>query len=1180
MNAPDPKGTAEEIRAAGNVPDGPVILGVGASAGGLEAFQTLLSTLRENDNFAVVLVQHLDPEHESLLPELLAKRTRMPVRPIKDGMRLAAGEIYLIPPAYALDIEGDRLKLVEFETPRGLRRPIDSFLEALAREQGPNAAAIILSGTGSDGARGVRAVKEEGGLVFAQDPADARYDGMPRAAIQTGAVDMTLPASDIIGVMRDFHTRVTGLAPTIESDAEFIEKVVRNLRYRTGHDFAGYKSGTLLRRITLRMSVLGLESPADYLRELIQDSGEADRLFRDLLINVTSFFRDRPAFDMLRVKVVPKLIEGKGAGDEIRVWVPGCSSGQEAYTVAMILADEMDRLDCRARLAVFGTDIDEEALAEARRGVYPNTVVTEVPQDALDRWFIPTRAGFEVRPELRDRVRFSSQNLLKDPPFSRLDLITCRNLLIYFDSGLQDVALNVFHYALRPGGFLMLGSSETARADGDPFTEVSSEERLYQRNSAPARPLELPRGFRPQPDPPPRPKNRRDRNDGTELSGTAQEALMERFAPPFLVLGATDEVITIGPGCEPYVRMPTGRASLSARDLIVPELRPVLKRVLTGLSLGDHPYRRISIRDAGEDLPEHMAIGATALPDGTRLVTFEIETERTGQIEPDSQIVIDDAYVEQLENELDDARETIRTTVEELETSNEELKSSNEEMMSMNEELQSANEELSTTNEELQTKLRELARANADLANFMESTQIATIFLDGDLRLRNFTPEAVGWFRFVEQDRGREIMDIGTRLDIETLTAACRRVIETGAAEELNMATTDGRSNVVLRIAPYRTENRQTGGVVFSIFDVTELAQYAREADAASADARARAEEIEDLYNVSPGAMGVVDQNFRYLRANPRLAEINGVAPEGHIGRTMSEVVPEIAEAKIAAVREVLETGEPVLGRIIRGTTDAEPETPRVWQIDFYPLIGSPTDEEEIRAVGFNVVDITELLALQADLRRIMRELQHRVKNMLSNVIALVNRARREKGEPRVILDTLSQRIRALANTHNLLTAENWSSTNLRDILSLELFDVYGVDRIETRGPEVRLNARATLAIGMAIHELATNASKYGAFSVPEGKVNLRWSRVDEGDGESFVLRWEETGGPPVEAPGGGGFGTTLIQSMLEGTLGGQIGTDWNRDGLRLVITLPWDTATEVDYDSDVDPLRHADSLS
>lgn len=1150
----------------------PILLGIGASAGGLEAFQSLLGALRPSDPFALILVQHLDPEHESLLPELLSKRTRLPVQPIEDGMEVQAGNVYLIPPAFALDIEGRRLKLQPFDTPRGLRRPIDSFLQALAREHGAQSAGVILSGTGSDGSSGVRAIKEAGGLVFAQDPKDSRYDGMPRAAISTGAVDLVLPAAEMIGVLRDFHDRASGIAPTIESDAEFIEKVVRNVRYRTGHDFSGYKGGTLLRRITLRMSVLGLDQPGDYLRELVQNRAEADRLFRDLLINVTSFFRDPAAFEALKQVAVPAILEGKGRSDEIRVWVPGCSTGQEAYSVAMILADAMARTDHRARLSVFGTDIDEEALAVARRAHYPNAIAAEVPPEYLDRYFLPTRSGFEVRGDLRDVVRFSSQSLVKDPPFSRLDLVTCRNLLIYFGHGLQELAHRVFHYALRPGGFLMLGPSETARAAGDPFAELVAEHRIYRRNDGPARPLDLPRGFRgtalgaepPLPVPVP--------EQVFGLPSAAAEALLTRHVPSFLLIGPQDEVTRVGPGAERFVRLNSGTASLGIRALILPELEPAVRRLLTAGALAGGGFRQTRADALGPEFPQGVLIGAETLTDGARLVTFSAPAALP---DADAGIVLDEGYVSQLEDELEEARRMVRTTVEELETSNEELKSSNEEMMSMNEELQSANEELSTTNEELQTKLAELAEANADLASFMDSTQIATVFLDRDLRLRSFTPEAATWFRFVDQDRGREITDIGSQLDMAVIAETSRKVAAEGMPQEIALLSSDGRAEVIVRFAPYRNGSAEAGGVVFSVFDVTAVTRYARAAEAASAEARASAEEIEELYLGSPGAMGLVDRDFRYLRANPKMAEFSGLPPDTIVGRSISEVHPDLAGRMVSSVRRVFDTGQPVLRQVLRGASGDDPQVQRVWEVDWYPVHRS----DGVRAVGFNITDVTRLLELQADLRRIMRELQHRVKNMLSNVIALVNRARREQGDPQAILETLAQRIRALANTHNLLTAENWASTALRDILALELQNVYGDERVTLRGPDMRLNARATLSLGMVIHELATNASKYGAFSRPEGRVAVRWSRVDEGEGEEFRLVWQESGGPPAKPPSREGFGTQLMRSMVKGSFYGSIESHWEPSGLRLVVALPWNAATEVDYDSDLDPLRHADPL-
>ncbi|MGO4854153.1 CheR family methyltransferase [Phaeovulum sp. W22_SRMD_FR3] len=1152
-----------------------VLLGVGASAGGLEAFQTLLASLNPADDFALILVQHLDPDHQSLLPELLGRHSSLPVQVITDGMRVEKGQVYLIPPAYGLDLEGLQLRLVPFEEPRGLRRPIDDFLEALAREHGPRSAAIILSGTGSDGSLGVRSIKAAGGLVFAQEPRDAKYDGMPRAALAAGAVDMVLPAAEMMPVLRDFHDRSQSVAPVLAEDPTFVTKLARTLRHRLGHDFSGYKPGTIRRRVALRMSVLGIGDPQEYLRLLVQDQGEAEKLLNNLLINVTRFFRDPGAFESLRREVVPAMLEGRDPEDELRIWVAGCSTGQEAYSLAMLFDQEMTRQNLHCKMAIFGTDIDEDALAVARRGLYPNTIASEIPADLLERYFSPTTQGYEVRAELRDAVRFSNQSLIKDPPFAKLDLISCRNLLIYFDEALQDQALGIFHYALRPGGWLLLGPSESARMEGDPFRPINAENRLFQRDRASARALSLPRGgltagsFTRDPAPQSLPVP-------LDVSLPVAAVLLAHHTQPYLLLTESETVMHVGPGAETYLQPQRGQTSLHVRDMILPDLSAPLRRLLTGLALSDGSLRRLEVQSpAGADLPARLMLAGECLPDGQRVITFSPLDRAAG---PEAPLLTkqDEAYVAHLETELDQARQTIRSTVEELETSNEELKSSNEEMMSMNEELQSANEELSTTNEELQGKLRELAEVNADLENFMDSTQIATVFLDLDLKVRNFTTECVNWFRFIDQDRGRNLADIGSRLDMATLIKACERVIQTGTSEEMTLKAIDGSSaEVMVRFAVYRTANRAAAGVVFSIFDVSAVANYARAAEVALSDARANAAEIEEIYRGSPVAMGLLDANGRFLRVNARLAELSGLAPEAVLGRRLEEALPGLGVAATQSVQSVLESGQPLLHQRIRSIDREDPDKAQIWDIDWYPV----RHDGGVSAVGFNVVDVTRLLGLQADLRRIMRELQHRVKNMLSNVIALVNRAQRDKGDSSEILNTLAQRIRALAHTHNLLTAENWSSTALIDVLQPELSGIYGEDRVALRGPALRLNARSTLAIGMAVHELATNAAKYGAFSVPDGHVSVRWSRIDEGDGEQFVLRWKETGGPATTPPTHEGFGTQLIGSMIEGTLEGEFESFWEPEGLSVVITLPWNTATEVDYDSDVDPLRHADPL-
>lgn len=456
-----------------------------------------------------------------------------------------------------------------------------------------------------------------------------------------------------------------------------------------------------------------------------------------------------------------------------------------------------------------------------------------------------------------------------------------------------------------------------------------------------------------------------------------------------------------------------------------------------------------------------------------------------------------------------------------------------------------------------------------DLHSFLSATGIATVFLGPDLAIRSYSPDVLRWFRFQPHDIGRPFTDIGSQLDVRPLHRMVCDATRSSSIHEVDLATDTGNELVRVRIAPYRD------GLVLTMSDLSHVARYARETGQALAEARARANEIEQIYRYSPGAMGLLDSDLRYLRANPKLGEIDGLPPEDHIGKHLLEVHPALGPEMASRIRAIIDGGDNGIRATLRGRSAADGDRIHYWQADFFRI----KREDGGIAVGFKLYDVTQLIELQADLRRMMRELQHRVKNMLSNVIALVNRAKRDRRDHDVALDTLSSRIRAMATTHNLLTAENWISSNLRDIVEMELTQVYGAERLDLRGPETRLNARATLGIGMALHELATNAAKYGAFSDPAGRVSLRWSRMDEGDGEMLILNWTETNGPSVTAPDRRGFGTQLIHSMVEGTLSGTVSESWEPEGLRVVISLPWTTATEIDYDSDIDPLRDADPL-
>ncbi|WP_253949140.1 chemotaxis protein CheB [Mangrovicoccus sp. HB161399] len=1136
-----------------------VIVGVGASAGGLEAFQDLFSRLQVNHRIAMVLVQHLDPDHESLLQDLLRKRTETPVHTITQDMEVQPGNIYLIPPGRALTIEDGVLKLASFESPRGQRRPIDVFFESLARDRGDRAVGIVLSGTGSDGAEGIKAVKAAGGLVFAQDPTQSRYDGMPKSAIATGAVDLILRTEEMVDALADFFDRKSGLEPAIESDRDFIDKVFKHVRYHTGHDFTHYKHSTLMRRLSLRMSVLGVTSPAEYVKKLMQDREEARKLIHDVLINVTGFFRDPEAWDRLRTAVLPEILKGRGRDEEVRIWVPGCSSGQEAYTMAMLMSEELSRVNAHPQVVIFGTDIDEEALAQARRGVYPQSAMDEIPPNYLQEYFVPTPDGYEVGKTLRNMVRFSYQSLIKDPPFSKLDLISCRNLTIYFEPKLQKVAASVFHYALSPGGFLMLGLSENPTGVSERFEEFDNSVRIFRRDNALSRPLDLPLG-RLSHGLPRMGSEMTPPLTGSSPRAQVERAILERHVPPYVVLTPSNAVSYASPGAQDYLRVPSGDQRYDLVSLAIDPLVSPVRRILNHQeNEGAGPVSAEVTADILGSV-RRLRLTSQRLASGEKYVLFE----NLGAGDPEALILTasaarDDAYVRELESELDDARQTIRSTVEELETSNEELKSSNEEMMSMNEELQSSNEELSTINEELQTNIAQLNAVNGDLSGFVESTGLATVFLDDALNLRRFTPRALDYFRFAETDIGRPLEDIAALIPVDDLLEGCRAALLSGQLDEMELPSQDGAS-LIARIAPSRHETGNPWGVVFTLVDVTDLRRYASEAEASREEAQRRLREVEELYSASPIGMALFDLDHRFLRVNSKLAELNGMPIEAHVGRRVQALFPSAPEEVLDSLDHVAATGEQVVGLEVSASTPAFPEEERSWIVDFYPLGANGS----VTAIGCNVRDITEQRATEEQLRRIMLELQHRVKNMLANVKALVNRAKRDTREPQLVLRTLSERIDSMARTHGLLTAENWQSTKITDLLRPELHDVYGPELISTHGPELRLNARASLAIGLTVHELATNAAKYGALS-PEGEhLDIRWMRVDEGEGDMLRLIWTETTRDEVTPPEGRGFGTTLIHAMIEGTLEGKIAFDWHAKGLTCTIEMPYENATRI----------------
>jgi two-component system CheB/CheR fusion protein len=1128
------------------------VIGLGASAGGLEAFQHFLTATPADSGHAYVLVQHLDPNHESMLAELLSRRTSMPVRQVADGMAIEPNHVYLIPPNASLVIEKATLRLSDFSEPRGFRRPIDVFFRSLAVDQGANAACIVLSGTGGDGAEGLRAVKEAGGLTLVQEPETAKYDGMPRSAVATGLVDKVLGVAEMPGTINDYFNRTLAGAPTLPEDSDFLLKVCEDVRHRLGHDFSQYKRSTMLRRIHRRMQVVGAATAEAYLDSLRTDAAEADLLFRDLLINVTSFFRDADAFDLLRREVIPNILKGKGAGDIVRIWTPGCSSGEEAYSIAILISEALARADVRPRVQIFATDIDEPVLHKARNARYPHTAVKDVPLELLDRYFYAQEDDYVVVQQIRDMVRVSNHNLIKDPPFSRVDMIVCRNLLIYLNPVLQQRLVPVFHYALRSGGWLFLGSAENIASRGDLFDTLDGAMRIFRRKMGHRQSVAMPLSAYPLVHAALGGGVNNERSGTVERPDPVARRVMELYAPPHVVVNASYDIIRSSRRTSRYLELAEGAPTTKLTDLTKRGLRTVVRTLLESVQRTGKAAVKHDVVVRGDDDPFTVDVIADPIANEEILVVFQEAGERGDEAELKIDTAAEEDSVKQLEDELDETRSKLRTTVEELETSNEELKSTNEEMMSMNEELQSTNEELATVNEELKNKVDQLGRANSDLQNFIESTQVPTIFLDKKLKIRSFTPATKALFRFQEQDKGRPLSDLVTRADREVLEALGSKVLETGEPQEQELSVDNGRESYVLRVFPYRGVDETIDGVILVFSDVTNIRQTQADLARNEGIALQRSHEIEKLYKTAPVGMALIDRNRRCLKINQRFADMNGRPMEDHVGRTLKEVAPRLMDQMDRPIQEVFETGEDVAN--LEATLGATPETLRDLLIDVYPY----EEGGRVTAVGVLVKDVTEIRRLEKELRRLMDELQHRVKNTLATVTSIINRTAGSKTDRYVLAETLKRRIGALAATHDLLTTRDWQGAALRQIIETELKPFGHTQRIVLNGPAVDLPPKHALALTLTLHELATNAAKYGALSDKGGTLAVTWAVNMDGAGRRLTLEWTETCTEPCAPPVGEGFGMQLIKNAVPHDLLGQCEHRVLPEGVRCKMTVPF----------------------
>jgi two-component system, chemotaxis family, CheB/CheR fusion protein len=1148
--------------------EGPAVLrlvvGLGASAGGLDAFKSFFAAMPPRSGMAFVLVQHLDPHHKSLLVELLSNHTEMPVVQAEDGMAVAADHVFVIPPNAVMTVKGGILRVSTPAPPREHRKPIDVFFAALAEDQKENAICIILSGSGSDGSLGLKAVKEHGGFSLAQAGFDeTAMLGMPSSAAATGLVDEVIPVGQMPARLLAYARHLGRIgdrkAPdgTRRDAAEHLTRICALLRARLGHDFSQYKENTLLRRILRRMQVLQIDNVPEYIGLLRSEPDQLDLLFRDLLIGITQFFRDQEAFAALESEVMPKLLENKRNDDQIRIWVPGCATGEEAYSIAILLKEAMVKLEVAPRVQIFATDLDEHAVAIARHGRYRQTPSGLSPE-RLERWFAGEGDDYCAVKDIREMCVYSIHNLARDPPFSKLDLISCRNLLIYFDTPLQNRLVRTFHYALRPSGYLFVGASEGVARHRGLFAVLDRKHRLFQRRDDVM--ASLPSGLL---GPAPTPSS----------SGVAQTApiigdavdhrtrhALEKYSPAYVVINRQHEVLRFSGGTGDYIEHSPGAASFNLFNIIRKDLLPTVRAAVQRAFASRQPVVHEDLVIAINDQSKLVNLIIEPILQEADAELFAVAFQDRGFVRRESTtgdtVESADALTQALEKELRATRAQLQSTIDDLETANEELKSANEEYQSVNEEFQSANEELESSKEELQSMNEELntinselnakneilAEANSDIKNLLDSTQIATLFLDNDLRIRNFTPALSEIFHVRARDRGRPITDIATRLSYGDLKGDAEKAMRSLSMVEHQVAIAQGGADFLMRIRPYRTVNGVINGVVITFVDITERKRYEEE--------RARLAAIVDSSNDA-----IISNDLNGIIVSWNLAA------EKLFGYTAGEVVGKPITTLYPADR--LDEASAILGRVRRGERVDHYETVRRRKdgrlIDV-SLTVSPIKDGTGKIVGASKIaqDITERKRAD-DLRALMAdELNHRVKNTLATVQSIAAQSLKGTmdGQGREAFDA---RLVALSQTHDLLARDNWEGASLRELLLQELEPYRSKEglRFVVEGPDLALRPKAALALGMAFHELATNAAKYGALSKPEGQVRVTWELLRSAEATTLRLQWVETGGPPVENTGDKGFGSILLERGLSLELDGEVRLDHDPSGIVCTMQIP-----------------------
>ena len=1300
--------------------DHPVVA-VGASAGGVEALKTFVSELPGETRASFVILQHLAPDHDSQLGDILSRAAQLPVLEADENMPVESGHIYVLQPGKYLTIVDHGLFVEPPTQPRGLRMPIDHFMRSLAEAAGDRAVGVVLSGTGNDGTAGLRAIKGAGGVSLVQDPETALYDG-----VVDKVADLPALASNIAEIAK----RLRDAPGESEFSHKDLNSVLALLKARMGHDFTPYKGGTIARRLRRRMNLLRFDTLSDYLSHLRDNADEVRQLFDDLLINVTCFFRDDDVWDAVTRQVLVPLIERQArAREPVRIWVPACSSGEEAFTVAMLMDEHCAQLDTPCDWQIFATDLDADAIAQGREGLYRPNIADEVGPERLQKYFQRENDGYRIRKSLREKVVFAQQNVLTDPPFSRLDLISCRNLLIYLDNKYQEHLLQTFHFALKEGGILVLGTSETNGSRQSEFRTINSKAHIYGRKPGRSLAKVSPRSG----DHPgetraeiARPTRREKERD---LSSQIRKSLIERYAPASVAVKRDGEIAYFHGPVRRFIDQPEGSPTHSIYEILPSALRSRAREAINAVAENETPsHRSARIRYSDRDTTVCLECVKLQSDEGELFLISFIE-DGDDDVGPPPQDENDSKYVRQLENELAIVQEDLQTTVEELETSNEELKASHEEAVAANEELQSANEELETSREELQSlneelvtvnnqleeKINEVEKSSDDLRNLLTSTRLPVLFLGPQLRISGFTPSMRELVELRESDVGRPVSELAFKADDPSLFEDIQLTLDNLSASEKQIVSDAGKT-YLRRVQPYRTSDERIHGVVVTYADITEQAEIAarlteRErqqsiiAQLGQKGLAARNthsflnelcailrvaydcdyskvlayEESQSQFTLSAGAgwhdgvvgkatvpdsvksqagytlkekavlvtdfaserrfeppalltshnvssgiscvieiggkpwgvLGLHDRDPDHFReedllivraaANVAAATIKQIQREQQTAReslilSMAIKTAEMGVWQYDAITEDVVWDERLREIIGRSGSRTKPSASEFFDmihaadiervraaLDETIATGVPFDEEfrltradgklawldgrgerivegeSTRVIGINA-DITERKLAEEQNNFIMRELDHRVKNILAIILSIAKITGANAPDFRTFNDAFEKRLYAMARTHSLLAESRWQGADLRTLVQDELGHSGGKDTIEIHGPDVNLTPSAAQNISMALHELATNAIKYGSLSVSDGTLRVAWDWRTQGSDEWILdLEWQESGGPKVTPPQRNGFGSTVIERILRAQLGARTQIDYAPEGLQVKCEIPAD---------------------